>query len=85
MSIIESDDYREEVATLREDPIIQEMAAELPDNWRVFALNEGTDQARHAFMMNALDEYKERGGTQARSIGGPVRAIIAILKEKEEA
>lgn len=68
--VIESDDYRREEEQLRADPIIQAMAAEIPAT----VPTDGYD-----FMVRALDEYKRRGGENARSIGGPARAIRAIL------
>jgi hypothetical protein len=68
---IESERYAKEEATLVEDPIIKQMAAEISDP-------DGVDMKSYEFMVAASDTYRERGGFQARSIGGPARAIRAI-------
>lgn len=81
--VIESDDYREEVAQLKEDPIIIQMADELPPDWRLQFTHGGTDDSPNWFFMTrASDEYHRRGGTQGRSIGGPAKAIIAVRRER---
>ena len=72
MSILEADHYREEEKSLKDDPIIQKMAAEIPDD---------LDLESWDFTLNALDEYQRRGGKLAKSIGGPSRAI-KVLKGK---
>lgn len=66
------DDYQGEDAALAADPIIYAMASEVRtltsaerDSWN--------------FMRAASDEYNRRGGRNDRTIGGPARAIAAIL------
>lgn len=61
--------YREEHERLINDPIIREMAAEIP---------AGVDLTTGAFMQAASRTYHDRGGTNARSIGGPGQAIQVI-------
>ena len=72
--VIESDDYRDEQARLMEDPLIRDMAEGIR---RMSLSDEELDS--WAFMSSASDEYNRRGG-QADSIGGPARAIKALLK-----
>jgi hypothetical protein len=67
ITAIESDDYRQEVEALVADPIIAEMVAELPKGWDPEILE------RWGFVSGASHEYHERGGTNAKSIGGPAR------------
>ena len=80
MHVIESDDYRQEVEALKADPIIQGMAGELPPDFRAL-LASGQDFDAWAFTRGASEEYHKRGGENARSIGGPARAIQALVKE----
>jgi hypothetical protein len=66
--VLESERYRKEEETLMHDPIIIAMANEIVDP-------DGVDMEAYEFMVAASDTYKDRGGFQARSIGGPARAI----------
>jgi hypothetical protein len=86
----ESAKYAESIEALKADPIIKEMAqaiiidpelAPLPIDVVLFrfAASEGTP--RWAFMNHALEEYHNRGGTIPTHIGGPARAILALVKE----
>lgn len=83
--VIESDKYREEEATLKADPIIVAMAAEIREGIDAGAVKISDfakdGSAVFGFMSDAGDEYRKRGGTKAESIGGPARAILALLKE----
>jgi len=79
--VIESDDYRKEVEILKKDPIILEMYDEIPASyWNVIGFLDS-----YEFMVNTSEEYHRRFGQNARSIGGPARAIKAIHKEKHGA
>ena len=69
MPILEASHYGEEEKRLKDDPIIQKMAAEVPDD---------LDLETWDFIHNALQEYHKRGGKLAKSIGGPSRAIKAL-------
>jgi hypothetical protein len=71
--VIESDEYREEVAALMGDPIVKELAREA-----TALVADPTEYQSHHFMGAALDEYHRRGGENARTIGGVARAIAAI-------
>jgi hypothetical protein len=88
-SVIESDSYREEERELKEDPIIRALAAEVREGLDAGAVDRAEfmtedGHARHGFMLGAKNEYHKRGGTKARTIGGPARAVLALLKEDEE-
>lgn len=88
MSIIESDSYRQEEALLKEDPRIIALADELKvgiEKGHVslddLAWPDGHANSRFMGMANA--EYRRRGGTRARSIGGVSRAVLALLREAQ--
>ena len=66
---LEADHYRDEIEILKSDPIILAMRASLPADF---------DYESSGFMSAALHEYNRRGGTNAKSIGGPVRALRAL-------
>jgi hypothetical protein len=79
--VIESDDYRKEVEVLKQDPIILEMYDEIP---AVYFSAEGFLDSYQLILL-AHRTYNERGGKNAKSIGGPARAIRAIYEEKQTA
>jgi hypothetical protein len=72
IAVIESDDYKE-IAELKRDPIIKEMAASL--------LQHGQTPDEPNMMMAALHEYNRRGGKAGFSIGGPARALKVVYDE----
>lgn len=78
ITIIESDDYRDEEESLKRDPIVIAMAKECDD-----VPEAGLEG--YQFTMAALREYRRRGGTQAHSIGSVARAIRALLKRERNA
>ncbi len=78
MHVLEADHYREEEANLMLDPIIQQMAAEIP---KKLIKNGKVKLDSWDFIKSSLDEYHERGGKNAKSIGGPARAITALLED----
>lgn len=83
MSTIRSSRYDENEAKLREDKFIQEMVDELVmDDVPLEKISHPDGHPNHQFMMNALDEYHRRGGTQTEHIGGPANAILALYKER---
>jgi hypothetical protein len=86
--VIESDKYRDEERELKADPIIRALAAEVREGLDAeavtrdeFTHDSGT--ATFTFMQGASAEYRDRGGTKARTIGGPARAVLALLEEDE--
>lgn len=92
MMVIEGDRYRAEQVALRTDPIIREMAREiLRDYERDFGERGYEDamdrlvneqgEVRWDFTRAASDEYRNRDGKLATSIGGPGKAVVAVLKE----
>lgn len=72
MNVIEAEHYREEEERLKADPLILALAAELPADFPVAELESWS------FISGAGQEYRNRGGRAARSIGGPARAIRAL-------
>jgi hypothetical protein len=74
--VIEAQHYRDEVERLKADPIIQGMLATVRDV-------PATERHSWPFISAASGEYMRRGGTGATSIGGPSRAINALIEEAE--
>ena len=72
-----SEEIRQEVERLTEDPIIQEMAEEVRPAVEVGAV----DLESWEVIQRASDIYRAQGGTQARTIGGPAMAIQRLLEE----
>lgn len=73
MSVIESNEYREEVAELVKDRRIIDMAWSIPAD-----LADAFDPESWRDMSLASDEFARRGGN-AFSIGGPAKAIRRLL------
>lgn len=70
-----SEEIRAEIERLTEDPIIQEMAEEVRPAWEVGAVDlESWEVIRREI-------YRESGGEDARTIGGPAKAIQRLLEE----
>ena len=69
--IIEAQHYRDEVETLKKDPVIISMAATIPKLDKV-------EYVSWNFIQAASHEYHYRGGTEALSIGGPAKAVAAL-------
>lgn len=85
--VIESDSYRDEKRELKADPIIRALAAEVREGLDAGAvtMDEFTHESGapvYVFMLGASEEYRKRGGKDAHSIGGPARAILALLGEE---
>jgi hypothetical protein len=78
-AVIEADYYRQEEADLRADPIIQARAREVAGALPQLTHEDGG--ATSELMGMANDEYRRRGGTRARSIGGVARAILALSRQ----
>lgn len=76
---IQAAHYGETEAALAADPIILGMAADIPADTAKTML-DGDPNWR--FMQAALDTYKERGGEIPTHIGGPARAVQAVLRER---
>lgn len=74
---IEAQWYRDEEKTLKADPHIQTMAHEIASA----GLCSQLDKDEHGFMVSALQEYRKRSGETPQSIGGPIRAIRALLTD----
>lgn len=82
MGEIVSDQHRREQRVLQADPIIIAMAQELralpPEEQPTPKVLEGWD-----FMRRAMLGYEQRGGRNARTIGGVAKAIAALLAKEE--
>jgi len=72
--------YGEAVAVLVADPIVQAMAAEIPDGADLVADGMVHDTGSPTFnmMMRANQGYAERGGKNHAHIGAVAEAIIEI-------
>jgi hypothetical protein len=81
MSVIQAAHYGETEAALADDPIIRAMAWEIPADTAATMLD---GDPNWTFMQASLDEYKRRGGTIPTHIGGPARAVQAVLREIHE-
>lgn len=86
MTSIVSAEYHQEYAALAADPIVQAMAVGLAAvpldeiSWAGYLPSEPRSP-KHTFMMAALTEYKARGGTQSKTIGGVATALLRILAQ----
>jgi hypothetical protein len=80
-TVIESDEFRQEVAELKADPIVQAMAKEVKDvpEWKLYHV-DGTPKI--GFMRRTVNEYQKRGGVKAKTLGSVARAITALNKEQ---
>ena len=72
-TVIESEQYEETRLALMNDPIIRQMAAELPPDFH-------EDMHAWWFIHGALDEYNRRGGTIPTHIGGPAEAMRRLIE-----
>lgn len=72
--MLEATHYTEEVERLMADNIIVALASELPTDLPLDS---------YEFMCACRDEYHRRGGTQADSIGGPSRAVAALVQQRQ--
>lgn len=73
--MIRSPEYAKTIKKLKADPIIQEMAASIPEKFDITSWN---------FMTRSLDVYKERGGVVETHIGGPAEAIAELVAERKQ-
>lgn len=75
-----SEEYFTEVIDLMNDPILQEMADEIL-TYDPMAM-EGQDL--HSLTMAVNAEYKRRGGTRFRTIGGPLWALRELVTARKD-
>lgn len=88
---IVGDSYRDEQRELLADPIIIQMAGEVfnaveTGQMKMDELVHGWSESagppktpRHEFMSSSLNEYKARGGSKSRTIGGPANAVMTLV------
>lgn len=69
MAVLRSERYAAAVAELVDDPIVAELAGDLPAN---------TDLEAWDFILAASEEYRRRGGTVEAHVGGVAEAIARI-------
>lgn len=77
MGVLESDDYRREQELLQADPIVRAMYREMKEDIDSGALSRH-EMSGYEFMCSADEEYRSRGGQDARTIGGVARALRAL-------
>jgi len=80
MATIRAAHYDETEKTYTEDPIVIQMASEIPDDL-IDGFTHDNGSANHQFMMMANHEYGNRGGEVHGHIGA-IAAAILILKNK---
>jgi hypothetical protein len=82
MAVLEADHYRVEIETLMADPIVVALADEV----RRADAAAGGPVLRldsHEVMGRVNEEYRRRGGTESRSIGGVARAVARLVGRDE--
>ncbi len=65
--------YEFGINVLLKDEIVKQMASEIPEDFDIEEM-EGWE-----FMMNALEEYRNRGGKNAAHMGSVAEAIKRIV------
>lgn len=80
----------DEITVLMHDPLIVNMAKALlmftpmRDQVRKWPTTTGSDSGEVVipwqFMLRANQEYHKHGGTQAKTIGGPAKAVVALVR-----
>ena len=79
MYVIEAQSYRDEEERLAADPVIIAMAAAVRDEDIPMFLAEGGN------LMNVALHHAHEAGVQGiESIGGPIRAIRRLLRERQQ-
>jgi len=68
---------------LMDDPIVRDMA-EGVRAMNPAELAHGSGKPRHAFMLAANDEYRNRGGTDGGHLGAIANAILALLNQPKK-
>lgn len=76
--VLLSQDYRDEVIDLMNDPRLQEMAKEVKDSYLTTASIEKLFDPFN-MTMSVNKQYKFLGGEKQRSIGGPLWALKELL------
>ena len=83
MACIKAAHYDETEQRLAQDPIVRELASEIP--WSIlnerFTNDEG--EPTSDFMMRANEAYRYRGGTDGGHIGAIASAILLIMNEED--
>ncbi len=78
--VIEADHYREARNRLKRDPILRQMAREVPPASRITLTHEDGGP-RMFFCSRAWEEYKVRGGKLEGHIGAAAEACIMVWEE----
>jgi hypothetical protein len=74
--MIRAEHYDATERVLMTDPVIQDMARELPDDGPSLDFFDSW-----YFIQGALREYRRRGGAHQTHIGGPAAAIRRIIRK----
>lgn len=83
LAVILSDNYHREHDDLINDPIIIQMASELPPDWKLVMCesDHGILTPKWHFTQQCNNEYTRRGGRNSKTIGAVAYAIIAVREE----
>lgn len=79
MATIKAAHYGETEARLLEDPIVIELASEIPWNELNDRFLNNDMEPNFDFMMRANDAYASRGGKDGGHIGAIANAIVALV------
>lgn len=78
MATIRAAHYDDDEKRLSEDPIVKQMAAELPNDGFLGRYLHESGEPTFNFMLTANKEYRKRGGTDGAHIGCIAHAILMI-------
>ena len=79
MAVIQAAHYGETEARLLEDPIVIELASEIPWNELNDRFLNNDMEPNFDFMMRANQAYSDRGGKDGGHIGAIANAIVALV------
>ena len=79
MATLRAAHYGETEARLMEDPIVIELASEIPWNELNERFLNDDMEPNFEFMMRANDAYASRGGTDGGHIGAVASAVVALV------
>jgi hypothetical protein len=80
MTCIKAAHYNETEQRLTNDPIVQQLASEIPWNVINERFTNDAGEPTFDFMMRANEEYRFRGGEDGGHIGAIANAIISIVE-----
>ena len=81
MATIRAAHYDETEARLMKDPIVIQLASELPWNELKERFTHESGEPNFDFMMRTNEEYRNRGGKDGGHIGAIATSIINLIDE----